>query len=166
MNSTLIKPRGRMPKTAKDKVKHERRSSLLTSCISGWQRGCTEGKQDPNSKPGASNSPDCFHFQTACHSCQGGLFILQKPTNWQFDHSQVHESKVKNDFKAAAGAEKPRQLFWEKRLNGEKFWFRSSLIAIFPGMGAKSVAADQFAMELPGSIKRLQAVIGEEVVKC
>ena len=34
---------------------------------------------------------------------------------------QVHESKVKNDFKAAAGAEKPRQLFWEKRLNGGKF---------------------------------------------
>ena len=25
------------------------------------------------------------------------------------------------------------------------------------------MAADQFAMELPGSIKRLQAVIGEEV---
>ena len=93
-----------------------------------------------------------------------GVSFFKNRPNWQFDHLQVHESKVKNDFKAAAGAEKPRQLFWEKRLNGEKFWFRSSLIAIFPGMGAKSVAADQFAMELPGSIKRLQAVIGEEVV--
>ena len=77
----------------------------------------------------------------------------------------MHESKVKNDFKAAAGAEKPRQLFWEKRLNGGKFCLESmfSLLFTFPGLGAKSVAADQFAMELPGSIKRLQAVIGEEV---
>ena len=78
---------------------------------------------------------------------------------------QVHESKVKNDFKAAAGAEKPRQLFWEKRLNGGKLCSQSrhSPQFTFPGLGAKSVAADQFAMELPGSIKRLQAVIGEEV---
>ena len=37
---------------------------------------------------------------------------------------QVHDSKVKNDFKAAAGAEKPRQLFWEKRLNGGKLCFQ------------------------------------------
>ena len=79
---------------------------------------------------------------------------------------QVHESKVKNDFKAAAGAEKPRQLFWEKRLNGGKLCSqrpKHSPLFTFPGLGAKSVAADQFAMELPGSIKRLQAVIGEEV---
>ena len=79
---------------------------------------------------------------------------------------QVHDSKVKNDFKAAAGAEKPRQLFWEKRLNGGKLCFqrpKHSPLFTFPGLGAKSVAADQFAMELPGSIKRLQAVIGEEV---
>ena len=40
---------------------------------------------------------------------------------------------------------------------------RHSPFITFPGLGAKSVAADQFAMELPGSIKRLQAVIGEEV---
>merc|ERR1719242_2615133 len=42
---------------------------------------------------------------------------------------KVHESKVKNDFKAAAGAEKPRQLFWEKRLNGmgAKSWLLTSL---------------------------------------
>ena len=72
---------------------------------------------------------------------------------------------MKNDFKAAAGAEKPRQLFWEKRLNGGKLCFQSrfSPLSTLPGLGAKSVAADQFAMELPGSIKRLQAVIGEEV---
>ena len=36
---------------------------------------------------------------------------------------KVHESKVKNDFKAAANVEKPRQLFWEKRLNGRNLAF-------------------------------------------
>ena len=36
---------------------------------------------------------------------------------------KVHESKVKNDFKAAANVEKPRQLFWEKRLNGKNLAF-------------------------------------------
>ena len=35
----------------------------------------------------------------------------------------MHESKVKNDFKAAANVEKPRQLFWEKRLNGKNLAF-------------------------------------------
>ena len=35
----------------------------------------------------------------------------------------MHESKVKNDFKAAANVEKPRQLFWEKRLNGRNLAF-------------------------------------------
>ena len=72
---------------------------------------------------------------------------------------------MKNDFKAAAGAEKPRQLFWEKRLNGGMLCLQPMRLPVFicPGLGAKSVAADQFAMNLPGSIKRLQAVIGEEV---
>jgi len=114
MNSTLIKPRGRMPKTAKDK-------------------GDREDVLRANRTQTANLVPPIR--QTAS--------IFKQPVTVV----KVHESKVKNDFKAAAGAEKPRQLFWEKRLNG---------------LGAKSVAADQFAMELPGSIKRLQAVIGEE----
>jgi len=58
---------------------------------------------------------------------------------------KVHESKVKND--KTPGAEKPRQLFWEKRLNG---------------LGARSSECDSFCMSLPSSIQRLQCVIGEE----
>merc|ERR1719167_373908 len=50
---------------------------------------------------------------------------------------KVHESKVKNDFKTP-GADKPRQLFWEKRLNG---------------LGARSVESDNFCMNLPRRIK-------------
>jgi len=113
MNSTLIKPRGRMPKSSKEK-------------------GDREDVLRANRTQTANLVPPIR--QTAS--------IFKQPVTVV----KVHESKVKNDFKAP-GAEKPRQLFWEKRLNG---------------LGARSAEAEKFAMELPGSIQRLQNVIGEE----
>jgi len=56
-----------------------------------------------------------------------------------------HESKVKNDFKQP-GQEKPRQLFWEKRLNG---------------IAAKSSEEEHFPMNLPESIKSINSVVGD-----
>jgi methyl-CpG-binding domain protein 2 len=56
-----------------------------------------------------------------------------------------HESKVKNDFKQP-GQEKPRQLFWEKRLNG---------------IAAKCAEEDNFPMNLPDSIKSINSVVGD-----
>jgi len=113
MNSTLIKPRGRMPKTAKEK-------------------GDREDVLRANRTQTANLVPPIR--QTAS--------IFKQPVTV----FKVHESKVKNDFKTP-GADKPRQLFWEKRLNG---------------LGARSVESDNFCMNLPRSIKRIQSVIGEE----
>jgi len=115
MNSTLIKPRGRMPKAAKEKAQGDREDVLRANRT-----------QTANLVPPIR--------QTAS--------IFKQPVTV----FKVHESKVKNDFKSP-GAEKPRQLFWEKRLNG---------------LGARSVEAENFSMELPASIQRLNSVIGEE----
>eukprot|EP00092_Neocalanus_flemingeri_P008866 GFUD01009541.1.p1 GENE.GFUD01009541.1~~GFUD01009541.1.p1 ORF type:complete len:267 (-),score=93.21 GFUD01009541.1:252-1052(-) len=58
---------------------------------------------------------------------------------------KVHESKVKNDFKQP-GQEKPRQLFWEKRLNG---------------IAARCAEEENFPMNLPESIKSIDSVVGD-----
>ena len=52
---------------------------------------------------------------------------------------------MKNDFKQP-GQEKPRQLFWEKRLNG---------------IAAKPIEDENFPMSLPESIKRISCVVGD-----
>lgn len=117
MNSTLIRPRGR-PKIA--------------------QKGADVTKGDREDVLRANRT------QTAnlVPPIRQTASIFKQPVTV----FKVHESKVKNDFKTP-GAEKPRQLFWEKRLNG---------------LGARSAEAESFDMALPQSIRRIQSVIGEE----
>lgn len=100
MNSTLIKPRGRMPKTSKDK-------------------GDREDVLRANRTQTANLVPPIR--QTAS--------IFKQPVT-VFKVPREEQSKVKNDGKVV-GAEKPRQLFWEKRLNG---------------LGARSAEAEKFSM--------------------
>jgi len=125
MHSTLIKPRGRPGlggggKGAKEKAKDK---SEHQSDVMRANKGQTASLVPPIR-------------QTAS--------IFKQPVTVVRGQ---HESKVKNDFKAP-GAEKPRQLFWEKRLNG---------------ICSRTEAEDDDyrPMLLPDSIKTIDSVVGD-----
>jgi len=118
MNTTLIRPRGRKP---------------LGLAVANKDK-LTGGREDvlrANRSQTAALVPPIR--QTAS--------IFKQPVTV----FKVHDSKVKNDAKASLGADKPRQLFWEKRLNG---------------VGARSADNEKFCMNLPESIKKIK--VGNE----
>jgi len=116
MHSTLIKPRGGKPKVNKEKAAADHRLD-----VSRANRFSQTGSLVPPIRQTAS--------------------IFKQPVTVV----KGHESKVKNDFKQP-GQEKPRQLFWEKRLNG---------------IAAKCSEEENFPMNLPDSIKSINCVVGD-----